>query len=210
VVRCGRAVGEKTMKKRTILVSAGCLLLAAATWAQEGEMPGMPTAEEMQQAMEKIQPGPHHEQMAKLVGKWKATARMWFMPDTDPMVIEGTAEITSLLEGRYFRTVMDSTMMGMPFQGIGIDGYDNVQQKHVGAWIDTMGTGIMHYEGHCSDDHKVVTTHAELDDPMTGQRVKMRQVTTMIDANRFKYEAYAKSPDGEGEMKVMEVVYTRM
>jgi len=45
---------------------------------------------------------------------------------------------------------------------------------------------------------------------MSGQRVKMRQVTTSIDKDHFKYEAFVKNPAGEGEMQVMEITYSRM
>ena len=31
-----------------------------------------------------------------------------------------------------------------------------------------------------------------------------------IDKDHFKYEAFAKNPMGEGEMQVMEILYTRM
>ena len=41
-------------------------------------------------------------------------------------------------------------MMGQPFSGVGIDGYDNLRKKYVTTWIDTMGTGIFSMEGTAS------------------------------------------------------------
>jgi hypothetical protein len=197
--------------KRTLALGALTLLLASSVWAQEGaEQPGMPTPEQMAEAMKMMQPGEHHEHMAQYVGKWTTLAKMWQMPGADPLESEGKTEIVALMDGRYFQATYEGSFMGMPFKGMGIDGYDNVRKMHVGSWIDTMGTGIMNYEGTCSDDHKVITTHAVVDDPMSGQKIEMRQVTTSIDKDNFKYEAYAKNPSGEGEMKVMEILYKRM
>jgi hypothetical protein len=197
--------------KMTLALVTAMMLLAPIAWAQQdGEQPGIPTPEQMAEVMKLLQPGEHHEHLAKYVGKWKAAIKMWQMPGAPPTESEGTAEIVALMDGRYFHATHEGTFMGQPFKGMGIDGYDNIRKKHVGSWIDTMGTGIMNYEGTCSDDHKVVTTHAEVDDPMSGQRIKMRQVTTSIDNNTFTYEAFAKNPAGEGEMQVMEITYTRM
>ena len=197
--------------KRTIALCAVALLLAPLAWAQQsGEQPDMPSPEQMAEVMKLIQPGEHHEHMAQYVGKWKTVAKMWQMPEAPPAESKGKTEIVALMDGRYFQATYDGSFMGMPFKGMGIDGYDNIRKKHVGSWIDTMGTGIMDYEGTCSDDHKVITTYAEVDDPMSGQRVKMRQVTTAIDKDHFKYEAFVKNPQGEGEMKVMEIMYSRI
>jgi hypothetical protein len=197
--------------KRTLTFVVAILLLASPIWAQqEGEQPEMPSPEQMEAVMKLLQPGEHHEHMAQTVGKWKTVAKMWQMPGAPPTESEGTSEVVAVMDGRYFKTTYDGTFMGQPFNGMGIDGYDNIRKKHVGSWIDTMGTGIMNYEGTCSDDHKVLTTYAEVDDPMSGQRIKMRQVTTSIDKDHFKYEAFAKNPMGEGEMQVMEIMYSRM
>ena len=196
--------------KRNIALCAAVLLLVPAAWSQQpAEQPDMPSPEEMEAMMKLLQPGEHHEYMAQLVGEWATVAKMWQAPGAPPSESEGTTEIVALMDGRYFQATYEGSFMGMPFKGMGIDGYDNVKKKHVGAWIDTFGTGIMYYEGTCSDDHKVVTTHAEVDDPMSGQKVKMRQVTTMIDKDHWKYEAFAESPAGEGEMQMMEITYTR-
>jgi len=37
--------------------------------------------------------------------------------------------------------------MGMPFEGMGLDGYDNASKEYISIWIDNMGTGIMYMKG---------------------------------------------------------------
>ena len=40
-------------------------------------------------------------------------------------------------------------MMGTPFTGHGMTGYDNVTGKYWSTWTDSMSTGIMVSEGSC-------------------------------------------------------------
>ncbi len=198
---------KRTLWVPIVVVAALC---GAGAWAQEGEQPQMPSPEQMAEAMKMMEPGPHHEHMAKLVGDWKATAKFWMQPGAPPMESPGTMKISLIMGGRYMVSDYDSSFMGQPFKGMALDGYDNMRKMHVGTWVDTMSTGIMSYEGHCSDDHKVLTTYSEVDDPMSGQKVKLRNVTTEIDDDHFTYESFAENPQGEGEMKVMEIAYERM
>ena len=81
------------------------------------------------------------------------------------------------------------------------------QQKHVGLWMDTAGTMMLHLTGECSNRGKVVTMNSEFLNPM-GEMETMKAVTTVVSKNEYRWEAWQKGPDGES-FKSMEIIYTR-
>src|SRR5215510_6178115 len=95
----------------------------------------------MEEMMAKLAaPGPQHERFKKLAGDWNLTVK-WTMDPSQPMqVTNSTSTITTLLDGRYCQEQTTGEMMGKPFQGMGLTGYDNALKKYVGVWIDNMGT----------------------------------------------------------------------
>jgi hypothetical protein len=164
----------------------------------------------MMEAMEKAAtPGEHHKHLARSVGKWTVTTKM-FMPGQPPMETSGTMEGEMVLGGRYLQSVFKSTMMGQPFEGRSLDAYDNASQSFVNTWIDNMGTGVLVSHGDCSDPScKVVTFTGIMVDPMTGGKVTTKNVTTWQDADHYKMEMW--SDDGKGNnSKAMELYAARV
>ncbi|HUH33562.1 MAG TPA: DUF1579 family protein [Daejeonella sp.] len=98
-------------------------------------------------------------------------------------------------------------MMGSPFEGIAITGYDNARKMLVSTWVDNMGTGIMNSEGKWNDATKSAEFIATYVDPVSGKELKMRQVMKHIDDNTELMEMYT-TKDGK-EFKSMEVKMTR-
>jgi hypothetical protein len=190
-----------------VLVIAACAALAQKEHAKapQGEM-GM-SPEHMKAMMAYGTPGEQHQKLAHLVGKWKAVNKMWMGPG-DPTVSEGTAEYTAMLGGRYFQGHYTATMMGQPFEGFSIDGYDNGTHKYFTIWLDSMGTGTFELTGDCSPDGKTITYTGNMYDPTDGKQVPSRSVVHLVDDNTMTYEMY-HSMNGK-QMKVMEITYTRM
>jgi hypothetical protein len=59
-------------------------------------------------------------------------------PGQPPLESEGTAEHKMILGVRYLQQAFTGDMMGTPFGGIGLNGYDNQKQKFVSTWVDSM------------------------------------------------------------------------
>jgi hypothetical protein len=156
--------------------------------------------------MAAMQPGEHHEHMKKLLGTYNFTLKMWMDPSAPPTESTGKRTSEMLLGGRYLEEKYTGTFMGMPFEGIGLMGYDNVTKQYVGTWIDNMGTGIMTSHGQC--DKSGWTMVGESSDPMTGKTWTSRSVVKCIDDNTFTMEMYAPGPDGK-EFKMMEMTCKR-
>ena len=183
-----------------VIVIASVLLFAGGGLhlAQEPDMEAM---------MKLAQPGEHHKMLAMLEGTWKTHGTFWMVPGAPPTESDGISKNTMIMAGRFLQSELKADFMGTPFTGLGIDGYDNASQKHIGTWMDSMGTMIMSSEGTCSDDHKVRTMISEFQDPATGKSMKMKQVITIVDSDKYIFEAYMVT--SEGEVKAMEIIYTR-
>lgn len=189
------------------------LALAVPVVAQEAEdeeqAEAAPDAEgQMAEYMKLAEPGPHHEHLDRLAGTWDFTAKVWSPAGGEPSESKGTWSAVWIFGGRYLKSQATTTLMGMPFEGMGLDGYDNVEKHYVASWADSMGTGIMSLTGSCEADGRVRTMHAKVKDPMSGQTLDAKSVTTILNDNSYMYESFILLPDGN-EFKQVELVAKR-
>ncbi|MFN0151373.1 MAG: DUF1579 family protein [bacterium] len=152
-------------------------------------------------------PGPQHAGLASRVGRWNAEVKSYWMDPNQPVVSAGTVEYSMELGGRVLNGAHKSEMMGMPFEGRSIDGYDNTKGSYWSIWLDNMGTGYMMCTGNFSADGKTGTFKGTSWDAMAGKEVTYKLITKIIDANKHVFEMYAI--DGKNEIKQMEITYTR-
>jgi hypothetical protein len=158
--------------------------------------------------MKAATPGPVHQQMAKMAGKWKLQTTMWMAPGAPPMKSEGTAEFTSILGGRFLQQEVHGNMGDQPFEGRGLDAYDNVTKTHESSWVDNMGTGMMVMKGRCAPTAKSCTMKGKVADAVAGKDVPVTSTMTVKDDNTFTFEMTGPGPDGK-PFKNLEIVYTR-
>jgi hypothetical protein len=203
----------------TFRVAAAALLLAATVRsaraddakAKSAAPPQMSPAEQamMEKYVKAATPGPEHQKLAKLAGKWKLEVTSWMAPGGPPMKSEATAEFTSILGGRFVQQEVHGDMGGgQPFEGRGVEGYDNVTKEHFGTWVDNMGTGAMVLRGKCSPDAKTCTYKGTMPDAIAGKQVPVSETMTFADDNHFKFEMQGPGPDGK-TFKMLEISYTR-
>ena len=196
------------MKTRTALVIAALFVSAVALAADAPQMTPEQKAM-MDKMMKAATPGPQHAMFAKMAGEWNCTVKYQMDPSQPAQESQSTATITTLMDGRYIQEVDAGVMSGMPFSGMGIDGYDNVSGRYVSTWIDNMGTGIETSEGTADKTGKVITWTSTMNDPTTGKPAHSRMVTTIIDDNHHTFEMYSTPPGAKKEMKVMTIDYVR-
>lgn len=176
----------------------------AAKNKQEGKM-DMQAAMEIYQKL--AQTGAPHKLLAAMAGSWVTRTKSWMEPGKPPTEFSGTCEGKMLLGGRYLQHNFASDMMGTPFNGIGVTGYDNHKQRYVSTWMDSMSTGIFYFEGPTGADGKSFTLHCLYDDPVRGP-VKWRSVTKIVDDDTHLFEMYI-TDKSDKEQKMMEITYTR-
>ena len=171
--------------------------------AQEG---GEQSAE-MQAWMEYMRPGPMHEMMAKTVGNWNVNTKYWMDPAGEPLETQGKATVEMILGGRYMKSTHTGTMMGMPFEGISLQGYDNAKGEFTSIWIDNMGTGFSISKGKYDEATHSINFEGSMLDPITKEDMNFRQVVKNIDDNHFIFEMYMNYKGQE--FKSMVVDYSR-
>jgi hypothetical protein len=195
------------------LAALALFLVTTAAFAQhEGHGHGAAKKPEMDPAMMEAMmkaatPGAEHKMLDGMVGTWNTKLTMWMMPGADPISGEGISESKWIFGGRYVEQRFKGSMMGMPFEGLGHTGYDNVKKQYFGTWMDSMGTGIMVSTGKMGADGKM-TFIGTMADPMTGEDAPLEQRITVIDADHSKFEMWTPGPDGK-MFRMMEIAYSR-
>jgi hypothetical protein len=196
-----------------VVICASLTLLAADDKPKPDPKPAAPPnmAEMMAKFMELATPGENHKRLDPLVGEFKGKAKVWMMPGAPPQESEGVTKNAWIMGKRWLKSDFSGQMMGQPFTGMHLLGYDNYKKKYVSVWLDEMSTGLMLSEGTADEAGKVITQHCEYDDPMTNKKQKARIVTTFIDADSYRTEMFGPSMDGSGnEVKQFEITYTRV
>ena len=176
---------------------------------EEGAPPAMSEEDmkEMEAMMKAGTPTDPHKKMASMDGEWVVTGKSWMGPDKTPIEFTGTAKNRMLFDGRYQVQEFDSAFMGMPFQGFGLNGYDNMTKEYVSIWTDSMSTCVMVMRG--KDDGKgVVSMSGEFVDGM-GRTQTMRMSEKTVDKDTYVFEMHNKSPKFPAEFKCMEMTYKR-
>jgi len=203
------------MRYRTAFPALLCaLFLAGAVTTAQDKKPD-PAAQKaamdemMKMMIQLAAPGEQHKKLAEMAGSWDATLSMTMDPGAPPTVSKGTLTNKTVLGGRFVMTEMKSEMMGMPMEGIGFLGYDNVNKKYTLFWIDNMGTVMSYAEGSADQSGKVISLYGKMDEPTTGEHDKnLKYVYRLGDKDKFTFEIHDLAI-GEPYTKVFDVVYTR-
>ncbi len=189
---------------------------AAAQPAKPGDKAaGQPSEADMAKMIAAGKPGPEHAKLDSLVGKWNFVTKYRMSPEQPWQESPGKAEYRWGLGKRILYHEVKANpspqdaMMGGPFEGFGMTGYDNMTKKYYNVWADNMGTGIMSSTGSADSSGKTFTYGSdEYTCPMTGEKKKTKSVLKIAGDDKVVYEMYDKDPDGK-EFMTLEVTYTR-
>ena len=196
--------------KSKALLAACAMLMVAAVSAQQGQGQPELTPEqkaEMEAFAKAGTPGAPHQGLAATVGSYDLKVRSWMEPGAPPMEEAGTATRAMTLDGRVRVENVSSAMMGAPFTGHGMLGFDNVTGKYWSTWNDSMSTGLMVSEGTC-DAHRACKFSGTWNDPIRKGPVTSRMTTRWTSPTTEVFEMYGPGRDGK-EMKMMEITYTK-
>jgi len=186
------------------------LLAAVPVFAQEGggqgEMnPEMAAA--MEAWMKSMTPGAAHGALAASAGTYTLTITSWMDPAAPPMVSQGTATRTMTLGGRVLEEKVTASVMGMPMEGVGQTGYDNVTGQYWATWTDNMSTGITVLTGSIDPETGAGVFEGMTSEPMAGKQVPMR-IELRIEGEKEINDVDMPGPGGE-MVRTMELVYVK-
>jgi hypothetical protein len=194
---------EKVMKHTTD--DAGSTAVLDRPENKSGSGKSDAEKQEMQKKMEAAgTPGPGHKALEAFVGKWKAEVKCWCEPGGSPNVSHGTAKANWILNGHFLEEEFHGEMMGKPFTGRNLMGYDNIKQTFDAVWVSDMQTSMLASEGKGEEGNKVITLHGKGNCPATGRKdIPMKMVFRVISTDSYVLEMFN---DGA---KTMEITYTR-
>ncbi len=170
--------------------------------------PGAGQDEMLQKAEAAGRPGAGHQALEHFVGNWKGEVKCYKDQDSAPAVSQASAKISWIMNGRFLEEDFRGEMMGKPFHGRTVIGYDNVTQTYRSVWISDMQTSMFMTEGKGESGGKVITLEGVASCPMRGQGdIPMKVVLRVLGPDKHTFEMFDES---EGEStKTMEITYTR-
>jgi hypothetical protein len=172
---------------------------AAAAWSfapagpQDGAPPSLAT--------------PEHKLLEKYVGTWDAEISMAGPPGTPKVKSPAKSVARLACGGLWLLTDFESSMMGAPFGGHEVFGYDATAKQYVGNWVDSMSTafaiGEFAYDAKGRKVEGIVHGRDMMGNPTT-----WRQVDVWKDDDTREWAMYRKSADGK-EAVELEITYRR-
>ncbi len=151
-----------------------------------------------------------HTLFTPFVGTFKAEVTMWMGPG-DPMVSTGTMTNTLELGGRFIHHVYQGDANDGPFpdfQGRGYWGYNTIDKRYEGLWIDTAGTHFGLEYGQVDEAGKVWTMLGSMTNPQTGAPMQKKSIVTLHNDNSHEMEMFFEGDAGEWN-KIMAIKYSR-
>ena len=195
---------------RLVLTLTLLTALSLPSFAQQNQGEPPMTAEQQAQMaawMSSMSPGAPHSALAARAGKWTAKITLWMDPAAPATESTGTANREMILGGRVLQEKFQANFMGMPMEGVGMNGYDNVAGTYWSTWNDNMSTGLMRMEGVKNADGSY-TYKGSMLDPLSKKPIPVRIVSKDVSTDKDTMEMY-ETRDGK-ENKTMMIVYERV
>ena len=146
--------------------------------------------------MKAMTPAEGHHRLAPLVGTFVARTTFWMAPGAPGDSHDGVSEHDWVLGGRFVQQRYRGTAMGMPFEGIGYTGFDNVRGKYASTWMDTMGTGIMNSVGTGKPTESQIGSVCTAWEAGAGM-VEIQGMIRIQDHDHHTFELRRKGPNGK-------------
>ncbi|MBO6738501.1 MAG: DUF1579 family protein [Phycisphaerales bacterium] len=150
-----------------------------------------------------------HELLKQFVGQWDSKVTIWF-GEGQSHTSEGVMTNEMDLGGRFLKhTYSDSDDY---FHGRGFWGYNTLDKRWEGFWIDDMATFFQVDHGQHDPKTNTWEMTGNMTDPGSGTPMHKRTVITVKDADHHSMETYFTPTQGEHagqESKCMEIQYSR-
>lgn len=191
------------MKTSASLASIGIIfwLGGCAAGPTTGMAVRVPDGEEERVSAERMrqiaQPGPEHDQLARLSGTWEVTTTFRSSePGARETLTEGEARNTVLIGGRFLRSEIRETWGGEPVDAVVRLGFDRRTGLHTLSRCDSWGTYCVDAAGAASEDGLLVLEGSALD-PLGRDTETYRFVIDLRAPDRYSIAIDFMIPGGE-------------
>ncbi|GJM26942.1 MAG: hypothetical protein DHS20C16_33570 [Phycisphaerae bacterium] len=200
--------------KRIVATSTLFLcLLSISLSADEGKQPAAtPPPADMMAAMEKVkhftEPGPNHKILERFLGTWATETRIFMGPNpTDPE--KGESKFSWLMKDRWLKCEYTNSMMGMPYEGFTLMGYDNFKKSYVMTAVSSIDTMMTRSEGDMDPSGKAIILYGSMDEYLTGEHDKMVKSVWRFESDKKIILEIHDLPIGEKNTKIVEVTFNK-
>jgi hypothetical protein len=138
--------------------------------------------------------------LAQLVGNWTGKVTMT-MPGEAATESTCTENVVKICNGKWTWTDVKGSMMGQPFEGHAITGYDNASKQLVSFWVDSCGMPPMRTAGAYDEAKKQFTFTGPCFDDQ-GKPATVKQICSQSDANTRTFHMMMNCSKGASEMKI--------
>lgn len=187
--------------KKSFFVALIVVSLFLPAWAEEATQ-----QQEQQKAKEAYMKAAavteNHKFLAKYAGDWDVEVTYWTAPGAPAMKSAATFKGELKLGGRYLLMAFNGFMLGQPFEGIQLVGYDNMEQKYASLWIDNTSTNFFITKG--TREGNTISESGAWPDPVTGAVMPVKARTVWVSDDEYLYEQFMVLPGG-AEHKGMEL-----
>lgn len=162
--------------------------------------------------MELAQPGPEHQLLNDMAGKWNMELTMWPQPGGEPMKSNLTGEFNLILGGRFLQSNSKGKIFGMDSETMQILGFDRRSKKYTLVAFDTQGTYSVSAAGTMDPKTSTMTLYGEDVDPVMNMVQKYDFVIKVIDKDTHSWSIIFKNPEmtgGAAEFKMIEILCKR-
>jgi hypothetical protein len=149
---------------------------------------------------------PEHKLFEKYAGTWDAECTM-NTPDgkSEKSAAKSTSRV--ICGGLWQVTDFEGSMMGAPFQGHEVLGFDPAAKHYVVTWVDSAGASPSTGELDFDATTKTLAGRLKGRDEK-GAEVTWRQTDTWKDDNTHEWTMYMAGPDGK-ESVAIQILYKR-
>lgn len=198
---------------RQIAAAFVVLLALTATVSAQQAAPSPDSLQKLMATyMELAKPGPEHQLLNDMSGKWNMELTMWPQPGAEPMKSTLTGESKLILGGRFLQSSSKGMIFGMESETMQIMGFDRRSKKYTLVAFDTQGTYSVSAAGTMDPKTSTMTLYGEDVDPVMNMVQKYDFVIKVIDKDTHSWSIIFKNPEmtgGAAEFKMIEILCKR-
>lgn len=124
------------------------------------------------------------ELLASEIGTWDAKVRSWPGPNVTPNVTKAVERNRMLGKSAWLISDLEGSVLGRPYEGHRVVGYDAKKKRFVGTWINTLSPGIVTLEGSWDAKQRTRTMWLDMRHPMTRTPCRAKLTTKYVSKTR--------------------------